>query len=180
MDNKEGKTTVSKTRATYGKTQEHSFDSTAPNDIGIQQQVIGLENISYAQGFTKETSEWEFSRIDIRIGVFVPHGMDSDVVLESIKKIVKELVAVETDALNSVDRLPVVNAEDLEILNACLGRSISVTYGLTMKAKNRDSEKVDVARSKYVSDGEDIIDAHRVVGDWIASIIEAEHHRVKG
>ncbi len=180
MEHKSGKITESKTVSSYGKTKSHSFDSRVSGDEGVQQQVVGLENVSYSQGFTKETNDWEFSRVDIRMGAFVPGDMDYDIVFEGVRSVVKELVAVETDGLNGVEREPVVDEKDLDIINRCPGKSISMTYGLTMKAGGRDSEKVDVTRSVYIDDGNDLADEFLRLGEWIASWVSEELKRVKG
>lgn len=163
-----------------GEVVDMSHDHEGTGEIAIQEQVVGLPYVEVTRGRTVELAPYEFARFDIGMRVYVPSGIDGDV-YGAVDEYVSQMVAFEIAGLSGKSADVSVSNESEELVAKCIGRSVTLSYGLTLKTdKKFESVRIDVGRSMYVSDGDSIVDAFHHVGDEVGRIIDDEQKKIRG
>jgi len=146
-----------------------------------QADTTGLEAAYVNTGRTVELAPYEFARMDISMKVHFSD--DEDAVYEAMIAVVTELARREEVAVagRDVDPLPIpIDAVDL-LNNECVARSISVSYGLTLKGRKRfESHKIDISQTRQLDDGESIIPAFEKLGADVGAKIGERREKIQG
>lgn len=180
MQHVEGKAIESHTRKVDGGEETLVNYNVADGQFAKQAEVTGLESTYVSSGRTIELAPFEFARIDI--GARAYHTLDkADAVYDALIEIVEAVIKAEEQEIAGIKRAkldPTIASVDV-LNNACVARSVSISYGLTLKgAKKFESHKIDVSRVKQIDDGEDIVAMFESVGKQVADRISERRERV--
>lgn len=180
MVKKEGKQFISMSKSMSGEVVDMSHDHEGTGEIAIQEQVVGLSYVEVTRGRTVELAPYEFARFDVGMRVYVPSIVKEDV-YAAVDEYVSQMVAFESEGLAGRPYEISISDESASIVSKCVGRSVTLSYGLTLKTdKKFESARIDVGRSKYISDDGSVVDAYIQIGDVVGKIIDDEQKKIKG
>lgn len=175
MVDKEGKQFISRSKSVSGEIVEMSSEHGGTGEIAVQEQVVGLEYAEVTRGRTVELAPYEFARFDIGMRLYIPEGISYEDARLAATDYVTQMVNKELAELDKEEYTLDIDGESYDVVSRCVGRSWTLSYGLTLKgAKRFESERVDIGRSRYLSDGEDALAAMEQLGNQVGSLVAEE------
>jgi hypothetical protein len=163
-----------------GEAVGHSDSHNGSGKTGIHSGREDLFSHGFRSGRTIVLRRFEFCRIKLSLNVKFENEYDRPIVKRAVKNFILEILKREEFGIEEKEYKPQFEANTIGILNACLDRSIFVSYGLTLKgAKEFESHQVDTMEEIPVSNGDDIVEIFEIISDDIAADISEEHARIK-
>jgi len=170
---------MKKSGAVVGRESSHEGSV----ETAFQDFKYGLPEVAFDSGRTIALKQFEFCRVKLGIRLRYDGELDRSSVRTAAKTFIREMLKREELAVTNPGEkyVPDVDQDIIDILNSCVGRSIRVSYGLTLQtAKKYESEQADTGEELPIDDGADIFLSFEALSDMLAEEIADEHRRIKG
>jgi hypothetical protein len=179
----EGRATSSHILKEYGKKEEKLEDTNVGDGkFAKQEDVTGYDSVYVSTGKTVELAPYEFARIDIGINVHYSKDKVASEIEDALNKIVSEIANKEEAHVLGRDSGFSIPLSALDIVNRqCVGRYISIAYGLTLKGKKRyEINKLDNARKYQIDDGVSVLVAYDEIRDELGFKLDQRRKDLQG
>lgn len=163
-----------------GEPVSHSSSHYGSGKIGVHSDRTDLFSYGFKSGRTIVLRRFEFCRIKLHLNVKFDNEDDMSIVRRAVKNFILEMLKREEFGIEEKDYKPQFEANTIGILNACMDRSIFISYGLTLKGvKEFESHQVDTMEEIPISNGDDIVSVFEIISDDMAADIAEQHSRIK-
>ncbi len=179
MKKVEGNVTESRVVNDRGQPVEHETTQGGSGKFAMHSDGSEMERVGFQSGRTIELRRFEFARVKLGISVSY-QGVQRDSVLAACENFILEMVKREEAAVGKSKYVPDVPADVIGLLDNCVRRTISLSYGLTLKAaKDYESHQVDVIEELPISDGASIVEAFEALSEELAEKTNEQYLRIR-
>jgi len=140
-----------------------------------------FDNCNVSAGVTISRGNYQFARIDIGLNYsFDDEQITEDEAFNVAQSIVDEVLGREEAEIRGVAR-DRTDLADFGKSEGIEGRSVYVSYGLTLNGSAKfESHRIDIGRTRYVGDAEDLTAEFEKLGEQLGERITAEREKLEG